>query len=154
MIDLHNRERVNHFICEHWYSTDMIIRGEIVDMSKVDGIIALENEEIMGLLTYRICNKICEITSLDSLVEGKGIGTTLIKRAIGIARECGCQKIIVVTTNDNIVAIRFYQKRGFDMAGFYRNSLADSRKIKASIPFVGDNGIPLKHEIEFEISFI
>lgn len=55
-----------------------------------------------------------------------------------------------LTTNDNINAIRFYQKRGFDMARFYHNALNVSRKLKSQIPIIGDNGIPLQHEIEFE----
>lgn len=130
----------------------MVIRGTIIDMTMVDGIVALEKENIVGLLTYLIREKSCEITSLDSLVEGKGIGTSLINKAISIAKESDCKKIIVVTTNDNINAIRFYQKRGFDMVCFYHNALDISRKMKPSIPLLGDNGIPLKHEIEFEIN--
>ncbi len=132
----------------------MIIRGTKIDMTKVDGIVALENESIIGLLTYTIRDGICEIASLDSLTEGKGIGTTLINKITRIAKESGCQKIIVVTTNDNINAIRFYQKRGFDMARFYHNALDISRKIKPEIPLIGDNDIPLKHEIEFELNLI
>ncbi|HEX2986226.1 MAG TPA: GNAT family N-acetyltransferase [Caproiciproducens sp.] len=154
MINAENRGRANSFISEHWFSTDMVIRGTIIDMTKVDGIIALENGDIIGLLTYTIRDDVCEMTSLDSLIEGKGIGTTLINKVIRIAKEGGCHKIIVVTTNDNINAIRFYQKRGFDMAKLYHNALDVSRKIKPSIPLIGDNGIPLKDEIEFEINFV
>jgi ribosomal protein S18 acetylase RimI-like enzyme len=152
-INTQNREHINSFIAEHWFSTDMIIRGTIIDMTKVDGIVALENNDIIGLLTYTIHENVCEITSLDSLLRGKGIGTTLINKLLSIAKEANCNKVIVVTTNDNINAIRFYQKRGFDMARLYHNALDISRKMKPSIPLIGDNGIPLKHEIEFEIDF-
>lgn len=152
-INTQNRERINSFISEHWFSTDMIIRSTIIDMTKVDGIVALENDDIIGLLTYTIHENVCEITSLDSLLEGKGIGTTLINKLLSIAKEVNCNKVIVVATNDNINAIRFYQKRGFDMAQLYHNALDVSRKMKPSIPLTGDNGIPLKHEIEFEINF-
>ena len=151
MVNELNRQSVNDFISERWFSTEMIIRGTIIDMTKVNGIIALENDEIVGLLTYTFSDTVCEITSLDSVVEGKGIGTSLINQIRNIAKEHNCAKIVVVTTNDNINAIRFYQKRGFDMARFYHNALDISRKIKPSIPLIGDNDIPLKHEIEFEI---
>lgn len=57
----------------------------------------------------------------------------------------------MITTNDNINAIRFYQKRGFDMAGFFRNALDVSRRLKPEIPLIGENSIPLRHEIEFEM---
>ncbi len=149
-----NRQQVNDFIAAHWFSTDMIIRGAKIDMTQADGIVGLEAARIIGLLTYAITDQTFEIISLDSLVEGKGIGTALLDRAVRIAKENGCHKIIVVTTNDNINAIRFYQKRGFDMARLYRNALDFSRKIKPEIPLTGENGIPLKHEIEFELSLI
>lgn len=122
-INMQNRERINSFIAEHWFSTNMIIRGTIVDMTKVDGIAALENGDIIGLLTYTLHENVCEITSLDSLAEGKGIGTTLIIRLLSIAKESSCSKVTVVTTNDNINAIRFFQKRGFDMVRLYHNAL-------------------------------
>lgn len=148
-----NRQKVNTFITEHWFSTKMIIRGEIVDMTKVNGIVAMDADKIIGLLTYVINNGTCEITSLDSLQEGTGIGTTLVNKAISMAKEKSCSRIIVVTTNDNINAIRFYQKRGFDMARLYHDALDASRKLKPEIPLIGENNIPLKHEIEFEIIF-
>jgi GNAT superfamily N-acetyltransferase len=153
-IEINNqiREQVNSFIAEQWLSTDMIIRGTIIDMTTVKGIAAMENSNIIGLITFVIYDDVCEITSLDSIEEGKGIGTSLIDKLICIAKENGCGKVIVVTTNDNINAIRFYQKRGFDMAKLYHNSLVAARKLKPSIPLLGDDGIPLMHEIEFEMN--
>ena len=150
-INMKNRDHINAFILEHWFSTDIIIRGAIIDMTKVDGIVVYENNKIIGLLTYIIYKNICEITSLNSLFEGRKIGTTLINKLLSIAKEFNCSKVIVVTTNDNINALRFYQKRGFDMVHLYHNALDTSRKMKPSIPLIGDNGIPLKHEIELEM---
>lgn len=150
-INKQNRRRINEFIAMHWISTNMIIRGEIIDMTMVDGIIALDGNEIIGLITYIISKDTCEITSLDSLRKGNGIGTELINKVICIAKEKKCRRIIVVTINDNINAIRFYQKRGFDMARLYHNALETSRKLKPEIPLIGDNDIPMRHEIEFEL---
>ncbi|WP_455620171.1 GNAT family N-acetyltransferase [Eisenbergiella sp.] len=90
------------------------------------------------------------IPSLDSLTEGKGIASSLIEKMIAAARQKHCKKAIVITTNDNINAIRFYQKRGFDMVKLYHNALDASRRLKPQIPLIGENGIPLQHEIEFE----
>lgn len=146
-----NRQLVNAFIKAHWLSIEMIIRGEIVDMTQVEGIVAMNSGEIVGLITYTIRDLTCEIISLDSLQEGQGVGTTLVNQVISIAKEKRCDRVIVVTTNDNINAIRFYQKRGLDMVRLYHNALDVSRKLKPEIPLVGDNNIPLQHEIEFEI---
>lgn len=150
-VDERDRRQVNRFIAGHWFSTDMIVRGTRIDLAKADGIAVWDGGEIAALLTYAVCGGICEILSLDSTVEEKGIGTALVERAIEIAKRNRCKKVIVVTTNDNIAAIRFYQKRGFDMARLYHNALDVSRKMKPEIPLTGENGIPLKHEIEFEM---
>ena len=58
----------------------MVIRGKTVDMTKVDGIAAINLDEIAGLLTYIIRDGTCEITSLNSLYKGRGIATELIEK--------------------------------------------------------------------------
>lgn len=57
----------------------------------------------------------------------------------------------VVTTNDNIGAIAFYQKIGFDMVQIYHDSMDYVRKFKPGVPMMGENHIPLRHEIEFSM---
>lgn len=146
-----NRNLVNRFITEQWYTTTMIVRGKEIDMTAVDGIFVIENEKIIGLITYIIYDNTLEILSLDSLCENRGLGTAMLQEIIEIAIKNSCKKIVLITTNDNIKAIRFYQRRGFDMACLYRNALDISRKLKPEIPLIGENAIPLKHEIEFEM---
>lgn len=149
-IDGANREMVNLFIGEHWYTTTMVIRGKQIDMTQTEGFFLLEKGNIIGLLTYLVYDGILEITSLDSLRENQGIGSALVDMAVREAGERGLQKIVLITTNDNINAIRFYQKRGFDMARLFRNAVDAARELKPEIPLIGENGIPLHHEIEFE----
>ena len=146
-----NRSLINSFITGQWFSTKMIIRGKVIDMTAVEGIFALENERIIGLITYIAYDDTLEITSLDSLCENQGLGTALLLKVIEIAKKNKCRKIVLITTNDNIKAIRFYQKRGFDMACLYRNAMDISRQLKPEIPLIGEDDIPLKHEIEFEM---
>ena len=145
-----NRDAVNTFIRRQWYTTTMVIRGETVDMTVVEGFFFGEKEDIQGLITYRISDDILEITSLDSLRENQGIGSALLERTILEARERKCRKVVLITTNDNLNALRFYQKRGFDLARLYRNAVDLARDKKPEIPLVGDFGIPLHHEIELE----
>lgn len=141
---------INAFIRQHWYTTTMIIRGKEIDMTKVEGFYFSEGKNIIGLVTYIVYENILEITSLDSLRENQGIGSELLEIVIREAKERNLQKVVLITTNDNINAIRFYQKRGFDMAHLFHNALDVSRKLKPEIPLIGENSIPLRHEIEFE----
>ncbi len=148
-----NRNIINDFMINRWYSLKMIIRGKEIDMASVDGFYVLDKYAIVGLITYLINeeNSVMEITSLDSLKENQGIGTILINRVIEEAKKIRCKKIVLITTNDNINALRFYQKRGFDMVHLFHNALEVSRKLKPEIPVIGQNSIPLMHEIEFEM---
>lgn len=147
-----NRNLVNEFIKQHWHTTTMIIRGKEIDLAKTDGFYFREGKDIIGLITYIVYDNILEITSLDSLHENQGIGSKLVEVVIQEAEDRKFQKIVLITTNDNINAIRFYQKRGFDMVRLYHNALDISRKMKPEIPLIGENSIPLRHEIEFELS--
>ena len=150
-ISAKNRSFINDFILEHWYSAKMIVRGKEIDMTTTEGFFVLEDKKIIGLITYVVYDDILEVMSLDSLRENQGIGTELLQTVIKEAKSLACKKIVLITTNDNINALRFYQKRGFDMVHLFHNALDISRKIKPEIPLVGDNSIPLKHEIEFEM---
>lgn len=153
-ISSENRKEINDFIMSHWFSTIMVVRGELVDMTILDGFVMYEGEKIIGLITYKIKASECELMSLDSLMENQGIGTTLVKKVIEIAMYNKCNRIKLITTNDNINALRFYQKLGFDMTKIYHNALDISRKLKPSIPLLGEFNIPLKHEIEFEMDLL
>lgn len=150
-IGIGNRAEVNEFIREHWFTTEMVVRGRVVDMTKVSGIAAMDDGKIAGLLTYEMSGECCEILSLDSVVSRRGVGTALLEILKETARKAGCRRIVLITTNDNIEAIYFYQRRGFDLARIYRNALDVSRRLKPEIPLVGEHGIPLRHELEFEM---
>lgn len=145
------RQKVSDFIAEHWYGTDMLIRSEIIDMTKVNGFVIFDENIIIGLITYLVKDRVVEITSLDSLISNRGIGTMLVNRVIDTAKHNGCMRVQLLTTNDNINAIRFYQKRGFELIGINFGAIDREREKKPQIPIVGENGIPLRHEIEFSM---
>ena len=150
-INLENRERINDFIIRQWFTLQMVVHGESIDIGNAEGWYACEDYEIIGLVTYRITENEMEILSLDSLRENNGTGTALLHQALTYAKDSGLVRIRLITTNDNLHALRFYQKRGFDIIRFYHNALDEARKIKPEIPLIGIDGIPLKHEIELEL---
>ena len=114
-IDQLNRKEIDDFIICQWFSLQMVLHGESVDLGAADGWYAVQDDDIVGLITYRILDDRMEILSLDSLKEQHGIGTALLNMAVSYARNNGITKITLITTNDNLPALRFYQKRGFDL---------------------------------------
>jgi GNAT superfamily N-acetyltransferase len=142
---------VEKLIVSHWGSTCMVVHGEVFFPAELPGFLALRDTEICGLATYCIRENACEIMSLDAFQPGLGIGSLLIEAVKEEARAKGCARLHLVTTNDNLNALAFYQKRGFRLAALRPGALELSRKIKPEIPLVGENGIPIRDEIELEI---
>ncbi|MGL6063528.1 MAG: GNAT family N-acetyltransferase [Fusobacteriaceae bacterium] len=146
-----NRKHVNEFIYSKWLSTDMVLRGKVFDMTTMNGFVMYDNDTIIGLVTYIIENNECEIMSLESIKENQGYGTVLVNKVVDIAIDKKCSKVKLIITNENVNAFAFYQKRGFDIVCVYYDAVKASRKLKNSIPIFGDNNIPIKHELEFEM---
>ncbi|WP_334073118.1 GNAT family N-acetyltransferase [Paenibacillus sp. A14] len=125
--------------------------GRMHDLNKLPGFAALTDEGTLGTVFYLIENHACEIVSLESRKENLGVGSALVQRVIDHARTANCGRVWLVTTNENLRAIRFYQRRRFEMKALHRNAVEAARKLKPSIPFTSEDGIPIKHEIEFEM---
>ena len=136
----------------HWNSTTMVSRGVLHDITAQQGFAAVRNRQPIGLLTYNIVGDQCEITLMQSMREGIGVGSGLIDAVKDSATRGGCTRLWLITTNDNLHALSFYQKRGFTLAAVYPNALAKSRELKPGIPVTGMNGIPLRDEIELEMA--
>jgi N-acetylglutamate synthase-like GNAT family acetyltransferase len=139
-------------ITRGWGADFIVTRGRRVFPAEIEGFLAVdESGRRVGLITYEITGDQCEAVSLDTLERFAGIGTALMDRVCREARARGCRRLWFITTNDNVDAIRFYQRRGFTMAAVHVNALAESRRLKPSIPLVGCYGIPIRDEIEFEM---
>ena len=158
-----DREWVAHFLDERWGTTQIVSRGKAVYGHLLPGFMAErgmvaeaedhEEEsaaENIGLITVHIGEKDCEITTLDSLDESMGVGSALVEAVEEWAREAGIERLWLVTTNDNLEALKFWQKRGYELVSVHRNAIADARRIKPQIPITGLNGITIRDEIELE----
>ena len=145
------RSWAHDLIDREWGAPGIVTRGKLHEIAKLSGLIAIENNEPTGLITYSIEGSECEIVSLNSLNEKRGIGSTLIEAVRQAAKTRGCQRVWVITTNDNTKALRYYQKRGFHLRAVYPNALDISRKLKPTIPLTGIDDIPLRDEIELEM---
>jgi ribosomal protein S18 acetylase RimI-like enzyme/uncharacterized pyridoxamine 5'-phosphate oxidase family protein len=150
-LNTEDREWVRQFTIEHWGDTLVVAHGKVYHPETLPGFVAVLKENRVGLLTYLLEEEQCEIVTLDSTKPGIGIGTLLIKAVTQAAREAGCKRLWLITTNDNLHALRFYQKRGFTLVSIYRNAVDAARQMKPRIPLIGDDQIPLHDEIELEM---
>ncbi|WP_051925340.1 GNAT family N-acetyltransferase [Brevibacillus borstelensis] len=138
------------FLEQQWGSPQMVYRDQVYHCDQLPGFVALYREETAGLVTYTETGDGWQIVSLDSLREGMGIGSALMLAVERAAAQNGIKRIWLLTTNDNLNALRFYQKRGYELVAVRRNAVEQARRLKPSIPVMGTDGIPLRDEIELE----
>ena len=93
--------------------------------SSDDGYICFiyeENKTIEGAINMRIekqlhhAGKVCEIMELvvSETKRNRGIGKQLLQKAIETARNEGCKRIELSSSNWRTDSHRFYMKNGFD----------------------------------------
>jgi GNAT superfamily N-acetyltransferase len=150
-INADDREWVAQFMFEQWGSNKVVSRGVVYYPQDLPGLAAIYDGEKAGLVTYNITGTSCEIVTIDSIHPFSGVGTALIEAVRDIAIKSGCKRLWLITTNDNMNALRFYQKRGFVLVAIHRNALELSRTLKPEISLIGNDGIPLRDEIELEM---
>jgi GNAT superfamily N-acetyltransferase len=151
---------VRALLSERWGTPLVASLSGLHDASTLDGFIAEaagppgeenKNAPLLGLTTYRVHEQECEVVTLDSLRSGLGIGTRLLETVVVEAREQRCRRLWVITTNDNLPALRFYQRRGWDLVAVHRDAVTEARAtVKPQISLLGLDGIPLRHALELE----
>ncbi|MEA4909921.1 MAG: GNAT family N-acetyltransferase [Anaerolineaceae bacterium] len=142
---------VARVVCAQWGAEIVVAHGQVFDPARLPGFWAAHDEQCLGLATYQVSGVECELITLDSLVPGAGVGTALVEAVRQAARQAGCRRLHLITTNDNLNALHFYQKRGFRLAELHPGAIQAARRLKPSIPLLGEDGIPIRDELVLEM---
>jgi len=127
-------------------------RGELIDVLALPGFVAETDGRPVGIVTYRLDGRECELAFIAAFERHRGVGTALLEALLDAA--AGCDRVWLVTTNDNLEALRFYQRRGFRLTALRPGAIDELRaSLKRRIGTVGEFGIPLRDELELERSF-
>jgi ribosomal protein S18 acetylase RimI-like enzyme len=139
-------------LVREWGADFIVSRGRKIFAAQLPGFCAAgPTGERLGLVTYEITGAECQLVTLHALRPYKGIGTALTAAVREVATAAGCRRLWLITTNDNLDALRFYQRRGFELVAVHRDFREVARRLKPSIPLEGNFGIPIRDEIELEL---
>lgn len=146
---------VREELCTHWITPSIWSRGVRYEADRLPGFIARIDGRPVGLVTLAFAEHgapegECELVTLSSRDENRGVGRALLDAALGAARAAGCRRIFLTTSNDNLRALSLYQRHGWVMAALHRGMMDDYRSQQKPIPRVAPNGIPIRDEIELE----
>jgi ribosomal protein S18 acetylase RimI-like enzyme len=143
-----DRAAVDAFLEDHG-SASVARLGELVDARDHPALVASADGGLLaGVLTFVVMGGRCEVLTLHATERGQGVGSALLDEVARVATAAGCRLLWLVTTNDNVDAIRFYQRRGFRLAELRPGAVDESRRtLKPEIPETGEHGIPLRDEL-------
>jgi ribosomal protein S18 acetylase RimI-like enzyme len=128
--------------------TKVVAYGEVMDIDQMPALVAVRYEDRSGALAYRLHGDALHIVALatDPMWQRSGVGGHLVAEAELLARRLNLRRLVVSTTNDNLPALYFYQRRGYRMTHFVQNSVIMHTGQEAS----GFAGIPVRDEIRLE----
>ncbi|MEV8512739.1 GNAT family N-acetyltransferase [Dactylosporangium sp. NPDC051484] len=147
-----DRPWIRETLVASWAGTRVVVDGRARDAAGLDGLVAEDGGRLVGLLTYEIGPAGLEVVTLDATERGRGTGTALLLAARRVAAERGTGRVWLVTTNDNLDALRFYQRRGMRIASVRPGAVDRGRLVRPSIPLDGEYGIAVHDEIELELT--
>jgi ribosomal protein S18 acetylase RimI-like enzyme len=118
--------------------------------AELPALVAEAGDERAGFATYAVEGETCELVTLNALVSGRGVGGTLVEAVADAARAAGCARVHLVTTNDNLPALRLYQRHAFALVALNAGAIDAMRTRKPQIAATGHAGIPIRDELELE----
>jgi len=148
-------EWVRAELTRNWGRPQIWSINRMFDADALPGFIAEPDGGPVGLVTYSLRENVqpgeCEVVTLSVQEEGRGIGHALLAATVTAAAMAGCHRIFLTTTNDNLRALGFYQRRGWVLVDLHRGVIDRLRERYPDIPSVGMNGIRCRDEIELEL---
>jgi GNAT superfamily N-acetyltransferase len=146
-----DRDAIEGVFASSWGGPYVARLGELLDLRTFPTLVTDGPDGLTGVLTYRLDGDDFEVVSIDAVPRHAGVGTHLLRAAAETACAAGVPRLWLVTTNDNLDALRFYQRRGLRLARVHPGAVARSRTLKPTIPETGAYGIPIRDEVVLEM---
>ena len=136
---------------ETWGGPTVVGHGVRYDLPMLPTLVAVDPAgHVAGALAYAVADDAVEVVSVAVARPGRGAGSALLAAVTDEARRRGLRRLWLVTTNDNLRALRFYQRRGLRIVGVAPGAVDAARRLKPGIPLTGADGIPLHDELTLE----
>ncbi len=144
-----DRAAVDGFL-EANHTAHVARRGRLVDARAHPALLAADDQgELLGVATWILEGDEIEVLTLHAARRWSGVGTALLDAVAAIGRAHGCRRLWLVTTNDNLDALRFYQRRGMRLRELRAGWVDDARRtLKPGIAERGLYDLPIRDELE------
>jgi GNAT superfamily N-acetyltransferase len=134
------------FLEREWGGTTMVVHGESIAMLALPALVAGDRD---GIAIFR--NDPAELVLLHAIKQKAGVGAALLAALVDHLLARGVKLLRATTTNDNLSALRFYKRHEFRLCALWPGAVTAARLLKPTIPTVGEDGIPMSDELDFEL---
>jgi GNAT superfamily N-acetyltransferase len=143
-----DRPALGRFIASRWGAATAVAHGTVFRPAELPGLLAIRDGRLAGLLTYDVSGDTLEIVTIDAVTPNGGVGSALVTAVTDEARRRQLRRLVLTTTNDNLDALRFYQRREFRLVAVRPGAVEESRRLKPQIPEIGCYDIPIRDELD------
>ncbi len=128
----------------------VVSQGVLHTLAEHPGLVAEEDSQPIGYAIYREEARACELLAIQVITQWRGYGSALLDALEDRCRGRGLESIRLSTTNDNLPALRFYQRRGYRLEALHPGEFANVLRLKGLDPdheVTGIDGVPIRDEI-------
>ncbi len=134
-----------------WGQDDMDCFGRTYRAAELPALLACDGERVVGVLSYAVepdwdAFNIVVLNVLPQY-QRRGAAGRLMAVLDEKAREMTIGRLVVATSNDNLLALYRYQRWGFQITGIRAGGIAAD---SPGEPHIGVGGIPVRDEIRLE----
>jgi N-acetylglutamate synthase-like GNAT family acetyltransferase len=129
-----DRDWIARLLVDRWGSTRVVSNSRVHDADALPAKVATRDGTLAGLATFHLDDGGCERVTLDALIPDQGVGSGLLYAVAQEARRRGARRLWLITTNDNLDALRFYQRRGMRISAIHRGAVDQRSTARRSRP--------------------
>jgi len=142
------REKIRKFVKRFWGEEEQLTFDRKFMVAQLPAYIAKVGKNIIGFASFAEVNSDIIIVALSVLpqYQNAGVGKNLIQKVEAETRRLGKKKLLVLTSNDDLPALAFYQSLGFQIYEVKPNVIAE----KHGMILKGIGGLPIRDELRLQ----
>lgn len=154
MRPLPDKEAVHRLLMHRWNDDCIIFGGRAYTSRDFETIGAHDGEgTLVGIALWTMRGRVALLGAIDSFQPGSGAAGALLERVQQEARGRNAVSLRAVTTNDNVHALVYYQRKGFRLDTLFVGSVDAFRgRDNPNFRRIGFNGLPVRDTLELEMA--
>lgn len=144
-----DRERMEEIALHFWGETEVACFDAVYDVLELPAFVAELDGQVVGFLSYATEGERLNLVVLNVLpdYQGHGVGESLLRAVVGQGRRLGLARLVVSTSNDDLLALSFYQRAGFTIEEVVPGRILEHHGGEEE----GFAGIPVRDEVRLQL---